>query len=315
MSPTRQPQRRAHTLLTSVFLLLALSPTARAVDKDLFTGAARVVAVGDIHGDQDKFLAVLRLARLIDDKGDWIGGQAHLVQTGDILDRGPDSRKVMDHLMRLETQARKAGGHVHALIGNHEAMNLIGDLRYVSDGEFAAFGDPPRGTPIPRVPTGSYPGLQAAFSPQGKYGAWILTHNAIVKIDGTLFLHGGISPKYQGRDLHEINQAIRQELAGRKDPRTGIAMDPDGPLWYRGLAESGQEQVQKRQVQQLLTGQKARRMVIGHTVQDLGITLRYDDQLILIDVGMSSRMLNAPAACLLIEPGHGGSADKISILK
>ena len=68
----------------------------------------------------------------------WSGGATHLVQLGDVPDRAPDTRKILDLLMRLEPQARRAGGYVHALIGNHEAMNVYGDLRYVSEGEIAA---------------------------------------------------------------------------------------------------------------------------------------------------------------------------------
>ena len=116
-------------------VMVSAAPAAQAE----WTGVERVVAVGDVHGDYANFVSVLRSARLIDDKGRWIGGKAHLVQTGDLLDRGADSRKVMDLLMLLEKQAAKAGGQVHALIGNHEAMNLYGDLRYTTAGEFAAF--------------------------------------------------------------------------------------------------------------------------------------------------------------------------------
>ena len=85
------------------------------------------------------FVEVLRSAGVIDQKDHWIGGKTHLVQTGDMPDRGPDTRKVMDLLMALEKEAAKAGGHVHALIGNHEAMNVYGDLRYTTPAEFAAF--------------------------------------------------------------------------------------------------------------------------------------------------------------------------------
>src|SRR5580765_5834762 len=105
----------------------------------IWTGIDRIVAVGDVHGDYDQLVAVLRSAGLIDEQGTWSGGKTHLVQNGDVLDRGPDSRKAMDLLMRLEKQAAEAGGFVHALIGNHEAMNVYGDLRYVSREEFAAF--------------------------------------------------------------------------------------------------------------------------------------------------------------------------------
>src|SRR5690606_290431 len=82
---------------------------------------------------------VLQDAGVINRRRQWSGGRTQLVQTGDILDRGPHSRKVMDLLITLERQAAKAGGRVHALVGNHEAMNIAGDLRYVSPEEFAAF--------------------------------------------------------------------------------------------------------------------------------------------------------------------------------
>ena len=85
------------------------------------------------------FVKVLQSASLIDTKGDWAGGKTHLVQTGDVLDRGPDSKAVMDLLIKLEKQSAAAGGAVHCLIGNHEAMNVYGDLRYVSPGEYAAW--------------------------------------------------------------------------------------------------------------------------------------------------------------------------------
>ena len=39
----------------------------------------------------------------------WSGGKTHLVQMGDLIDRGPDSRKIMDLLMNLEQQARRGG--------------------------------------------------------------------------------------------------------------------------------------------------------------------------------------------------------------
>ena len=108
-----------------------------------WTGVGRIIAVGDVHGDYEQFTAVLASAGLIDGNGNWTGGKTHLVQTGDVVDRGPDSRAVMDLLMKLEKQAAAAGGAVHALIGNHEAMNVYGDLRYVSPGEFASYAQGP----------------------------------------------------------------------------------------------------------------------------------------------------------------------------
>ena len=126
-----------------LFLALLVTGTvdakAKKIDDYHWTGVERVIAIGDLHGDYEQYLKVMKSAGLIDKKEKWSGGQTHLVQTGDITDRGPDSRKIIDHLVKLSKQAKKAGGYVHLLIGNHESMNVVGDLRYVAPGEFAAF--------------------------------------------------------------------------------------------------------------------------------------------------------------------------------
>jgi hypothetical protein len=134
-------QRRVFVAVA--FLLWSLpggSPSAQTTDSvcELRT-TERVVAVGDIHGAYDRFLAILGKAGLVDARGRWTGGRAILIQTGDVLDRGPDSKKVLDLLRRLEQDARRDGGRVIALIGNHEVMRMVGDWRYVSAGELAAF--------------------------------------------------------------------------------------------------------------------------------------------------------------------------------
>lgn len=278
----------------------------------VFDGAKRIVAVGDIHGDYEKFLAVLKLCQVIDAGARWSGGATHLVQTGDVLDRGPDSKKVMDLLMQLETQAPAAGGRVHALIGNHEYMTMMGDLRYVSDGELAAFGEGPRTTPVGRDPLATYPKYRAAFAKDGPYGRWILTHNAIVKVSGTLFMHGGLSPRYAGRNIAELNDLVRAELRGEREARLGVGADPEGPLWFRGLAESLPATTLDSYLSQMFTAQSARRIVMGHTIQENGISLRAGDRLALIDVGMSRQTINGTPSCLVIEPGVG-TADRVSI--
>src|SRR5262249_39751696 len=159
---------------------------------------------------------------VVDAKRRWVGGKTHLVQTGDRVDRGPDSREVMDLLMGLEKEAKKAGGAVHCLLGNHEAMNMLGDLRYVIPEDFAAYKGPDaarlsdalweklvaerkaKGEPAPSAddrkrfdaehPLG-WVEQRLAFAPKGTYGRWLLTQNAVLKVGDTLFLHGGIAPK------------------------------------------------------------------------------------------------------------------------
>jgi calcineurin-like phosphoesterase family protein len=317
-----------------ILFLLLFSGAAVSADQDSWEGVERVVAIGDVHGDYEQFVAVLRSAQLIDSKEAWSGGKTHLVQTGDILDRGPDSRKVMDLLMKLEKEARRAGGWVHCLIGNHEAMNVYGDLRYVSPGEFAAFrvrnsekaraelykehqeqiksSSSPDKVPAfddafqrtweAEHPLG-YAEHRREFGPSGKYGKWIRSHNAVIKIDNTLFLHGGIGPKYVDLKLQMINDRSRDELEEFTKLQGGIVMDSDGPLWYRGLAQ-GDEKALEPHVKAVLKAHQADRIVIGHTPTDGAILPRFDGKVVLIDVGLSRVFDPRPRlACLLIEKG------------
>jgi hypothetical protein len=182
-----------------------------------FSGAERVVAIGDIHGAYDAFEHILRRAGLIDSSNAWTGGHTHLVIDGDTLDRGPGARKALDLIMALEPEALAAGGQVHFVLGNHEVMNLTGDRRYVSDAGYAAFADEEpledrqaafaryrmtldgsvNVTRARRMFDEAYPmGFFArgdAFSPEGVYGAWLLEQPLILVIDDTAFVHGGLS--------------------------------------------------------------------------------------------------------------------------
>ena len=103
--------------------------------------ARRIVAIGDLHGDCSAWRDIARGAGLVDANNRWAGGKTILVQTGDMTDRGPNSLKIIRDLQRLQREAARAGGRVVVLVGNHEAMNVTGDLRYVHPGEYAAFVD------------------------------------------------------------------------------------------------------------------------------------------------------------------------------
>ena len=224
---------------------------------DTFQDVRRIVAIGDVHGDYQRFLELLRTAALIDAKNAWTGGDTHLVLDGDFVDRGDHSAQVLDLLMDLEPQARKAGGRLHALIGNHEAMDLYGDLRYVTKDDFAGFQGPNskdlqdrqmrealddlkrQGTPPAdenawrkkfqdEHPLG-WVEHRMAFQPDGKYGKWLRQLNAIIKINDAVFLHGGISAKYAAWTRTEINTKVRKELSNFSQLAGGIVTDDEGP--------------------------------------------------------------------------------------
>ena len=124
----------------SVLLFLVLVGLASAGPaKNPLEHAETVVAIGDVHGDFDDFVAILKQVGLIDEQHHWTGGKTTLIQVGDVLDRGPKPREAMDLLMSLEKEAPQAGGRVVSLLGNHEMMNIMGDLRYVTAGELCQF--------------------------------------------------------------------------------------------------------------------------------------------------------------------------------
>ncbi len=231
---------------------------------------ARIVTIGDIHGDNDAWLAVAGAAGLIDSKGRWAGGQTVLVQLGDVVDRGPDSLKIIRHLMKLQHEAPRKGGRVIVLVGNHEAMNMGGDLRYVHPGEYRAFADrdsaerrdrvyeanraaieaayrarDPQITPqaireawLKATPLGMLE-HQAAWQPDGEIGKWVIANPAVVKVGDTLFVHGGISSAYAALSIDDINRQVAAALKSGSDAPTAITNDPTGPLWYRGLISRG----------------------------------------------------------------------------
>src|SRR5574342_750434 len=92
----------------------------------------RRVVVGDVHGELQGFTEILRHAGVIDGAGDWSGKDTVLIQTGDVIDRGPRSLKCVALLSMLQRQARRTGGKVVRLCGNHELMLLQGDHSYVN---------------------------------------------------------------------------------------------------------------------------------------------------------------------------------------
>jgi hypothetical protein len=229
--------------------------------------AQRIVAVGDLHGDWSAWNRIAQAAGLIDGRGRWAGGRTTLVQTGDIADRGPNSLKIIRHLMRLQREAPRAGGRVIVLIGNHEAMNMTGDLRYVHPGEFAAFVDrnsegrreaayaanralidaawkkrAPDLDPtlikrawFAETPLGKLE-HQAAWSADGEIGRWLLRQPAVVKVRDSLFVHGGLGPAYASLGIEEINRRVAAALARRETHQSSILNDPEGPLWHRRYA-------------------------------------------------------------------------------
>lgn len=233
--------RRHGALQIAAFVLLPLVMSACALAEQYrWSDVDRIVAVSDPHGAYDALVETLNNAGVIDDTQGWSGGTTHLVITGDLMDRGPDSRKIMDLVMRLESEAPEQGGMVHLTLGNHEVMNLVGDLRYVSRGEYAAFASEESAEERERWfqqyraanalkslvtadettlraefdkvrPPGFFAHRQA-FSSEGKYGRWLLQKPLLVVVNETAFVHGGLPPLVAELGLDKLNDELRAEV-------------------------------------------------------------------------------------------------------
>lgn len=302
--------------------------------------APTIVAIGDLHGDYEAYRDLLNEAGLTNSRGRWTSGDTIFIQTGDVPDRGPDSLKIIHHLQKLKRQAARKGGKVITLVGNHEAMNMTGDLRYVHPGEYDAFKNRNSQRVRDNLYNANRETIEAAYLEQdpalasneikaqweaktplgmiehrqswragGEVGDWVAANPAVVVIQGSLFVHGGISEKYASHTVDDLNRLVAEALiAGDIDP-TSIINDAAGPLWYRGLIRREEdaaapisEEIEtlvedeqaatilsiEEEIEFVLDAYDIDRIIVGHTPSLTGIAASYDGKLIRIDTGIAA---------------------------
>ncbi len=258
----------------------------------------RLIAVGDLHGDLESTRATLRLAGAIDDKDRWAGGSLVLVQTGDQIDRGDDDRAIVDMFDRLRDEAKAAGGRVIALVGNHEVMNVQLNFDYVTPGGLADFAKVPgldlKSPQILRLPEGAR-ARAASFAPGGPYARKLAARDTVALVGDTLFVHGGVLPKHVRYGLVRINREVSAWMRGDAAEPSPSLVGESGPVWERRYSASTGEDDCKV-LGEVLDSVKAKRMVVGHTVQRGGISSACGDRVWRIDVGISRHYGGSPEA-------------------
>jgi hypothetical protein len=279
-------KRHAFALLVT---LAAIScsrgePGSKAAAPVSAAPTVHIVAIGDLHGDLDVTRRALRLAGAIDPSDHWSGSSLTLVQTGDTIDRGDDDRAVLDLLDRLRGEAARAGGALIALCGNHEVMNVGGDLRYVSAKSAAAFPD-----------------RAQAFAPGAPYARLLANWPVIAKVGDTLFVHGGVLQQHVRYGIDAINRETSAWMRGER-PAPSVLMQEDAPIWTR-LYSSDPDAAACVQLDSVLHALGAARMVVGHTPQSHGISAACSEKVWRIDTGMS-HVFGGPLQVLEIEAGR-----------
>ncbi|KAF9297683.1 hypothetical protein BGZ74_009696 [Mortierella antarctica] len=265
-----------------------------APDQSTASTSGRTVAVGDLHSDLAQTLAVLRLANMIDQNQSWSGGKDTLVQTGDIVDRGPDTIAIYNLFDNLRKQAKAAGGLVVNIYGNHEVMNLGGDLRYVTEEDYASFG-------------GRQKRKEAWDVKTGWLGKQIYSNfNITYKSAHTVFTHGDLEPEWARLGVDTLNIMARDAIWNGQF-RAPI-FQGDGPIWSRGHAmqEGGEEATCKR-IEAVKKALGVNRLISGHTPQyQTGKILSIcNGSYMVIDVGISKYYGGHLAALEIIEHNDG----------
>ncbi|HET8900434.1 MAG TPA: metallophosphoesterase [Holophagaceae bacterium] len=247
-----------------------------APDAAMFPAPEKIVAVSDIHGHFDDLLALLKVHGVVNDRLRWAFGKGHLVIAGDVMDRGDQVTQAFWFIRSLEIQAKRAGGRVHMLIGNHENMVAAGDLRYTNP----LYANAPEGMP----------GLVERYGPDGEFGRWLRAKPALLKLGPFLFLHGGVSPELAARHytLATVNATLRAhfgELGGAGADEASFLLGPQGPLWFRGLIPGEEGEVTDAQVDDLLAYFGVRAIVVGHTTEG-SVEALHGGKVFAIDAGL-----------------------------
>jgi hypothetical protein len=263
----------------------------------------RLIAIGDLHGDLAATRAALRLGGAIDESGRWIGGNLSVVQTGDVLDRGDDERAILDLLEQLTASAQGDGGQLIALNGNHEVMNVQGDFRYVTRGGVTGFAGVRPRSPHARAAPPPFEDRAAAFLPGGAYALQLGRRDVIAVVGDSLFVHGGVLPEHVRYGIERINQEAREWMrAGDRRAPEAVASE-SAPIWVRDYSLDPVAPNVCDRLGEVLSALNVKRMVVGHTVQNAGISSACDGRVWRIDVGLSRYYGSGPIQVLEIQQG------------
>ena len=251
---------------------------------------SRVVAIGDIHADAGAMRRALRLSGAINEKDEWIGGTMTIVQLGDLIGRSDDEREVLDFMFELQKRAAQRGGAVHALIGNHEIMGARVDNQAVGRNPFPAYEKLTglnRNDPRLRILPPNERARGAALMAGGLYARRLAAFPTVLKLGDSVFVHGGVLPRWAKYGVEQINREVSQWLSvGGLEPDATLGVDDGEQVMWTRQFSSNVDDRDCALLDESLRILSARRMIVAHTVHP-EITARCNGRLWAVDVGMS----------------------------
>lgn len=251
-----------------------------------------IALVSDVHGQYDIYTNLLKKNGIIDDNLSWKFGKGHLVVLGDVFDRGGKVTEIFWHLFGLEKQARKSGGRVHLLLGNHEVMILSQATSYIHN----------KYEKVENITGTDYYELYSANS---VLGSWLRSKPVIASINDIIFVHGGLSVDVVKRKMKitKINRLYHEKIIGKdysfieQNDDLLLLTDEKGPLWYRGYFFD--KNFEESRIDSILKFYKKKHIVVGHTVTREIVSL-FDKKIIGCDAGI---MYRKPGEMLIVKNG------------
>jgi hypothetical protein len=281
-----------------------VEPRAKKATRVTFPDSKRLVVIGDLNGDDSALEELLGALAIIDRKGSFIAGGTHVVQLGDVVNRGASPRRALHRLMTLAEDAPRRGGRVTMMLGNHEAMVALGNLAWCHPEEMLEFAtaeerehfERARGRMVYRLldeatdagRTGPITGMlraweeanvpgraayERAFGPDGVLGRFVRSLPVAIRVGRVLLVHGGLLPRYAKEGLSRLDRQV-QDMWERR-PLTSLELHPtdpviaeDGPLWCRSLVTMSPT-IASSLLEETLRMVRASTMIVGHTRTDL----------------------------------------------
>ena len=240
-----------------------------------YSDGESIIAVSDFESSFGAFRDFLITHNVTDKAMNWTFGKGHLVLVGDFVDRGASSTQLLWSIYKLEQSAKKVGGNLHYIIGNHEIKSLQGNYQSAHEKYFYIAG---------MLGKQQY----QLFDNKSFLGRWLASKNVIEIINDVAFVHGGLHPqiaKYQA-SVADMNNIVRNGYRQfyftpvKETKESFLRSSATGLAWYRGYFK---DDLNQQEIEQGLNSVGAKSVVVGHTIQSKVNTL-FNGKVIAIDV-------------------------------
>ncbi|MGF1922971.1 MAG: metallophosphoesterase [Bacteroidia bacterium] len=285
-----------------------------ADEPQVYEMPSKLIAISDVEGNFTGLYSFLLANKVIDKNGNWTFGNGHLVLNGDLFDRGNEVTQVLWLIYHLENQAGAHGGKVHFILGNHEIMNMYGDVSY-NDFKYIEVAK--------RISKVDYwdEALRKLYAKESVLGKWLRSKNIVEKIGDDIFVHGGLNKFHlQGKyTIMELNSIAKRyygvypsEKSVKSERDRQLISAINSPFWDRRLNFEWKYKIVFKingvdatattpaELDAILKFYDAKRIIIGHSVVD-DISTAYENKVILIDLKHGHEMSSGKTKGLLVE--------------